>query len=174
MGKKKPIVGIIVSKDEDFSEWYSELLYKAKLADIRYNVKGFVCYRSWATITIKKMYDKYEDELERRGHLPIVMPSLIPESNFHLESDHVEGFAPEVFWVTEAGSDGKKFEEKYALRPTSETAFYKMYSYWIQTYRDLPFKRYQSCQVWRYEGKMTRPFFRGREFHWIEAHNVFA
>ena len=173
MAKDEDIKGITVKKSEDFSEWYSQLVQKAELADLRYNIKGFVCYRPWSVITIKKMYKKYEDLLEKNGHLPLIMPSLIPESNFHLESEHVEGFTPEVFWVTEAG-DGKKFEERLALRPTSETALYKMYSYWVRSYKDLPFKRYQSCQVWRYEGKATRPFFRAREFHWIEAHNVFA
>ncbi len=176
MAKKKneaPLTGITVSKEEDFSAWYTELINKAELADIRYNIKGFVVYREWATITIKKMYAKYEEILERNGHLPLIMPSLIPESNFLLESEHVEGFAPEVFWVTEAGSSGK-LNEKLALRPTSETALYKMYALWIRSYKDLPFKRYLSCQVWRYEGKMTRPFFRGREFHWIEAHDVFT
>ncbi|TKJ19788.1 MAG: proline--tRNA ligase [Promethearchaeota archaeon Loki_b32] len=176
MAKKKkeaPITGITVSKEEDFSAWYTELINKAELADIRYNVKGFVVYREWATITIKKMYAKYEELLEKNGHLPLIMPSLIPESNFLLESQHVEGFAPEVFWVTEAGSSGE-LTERLALRPTSETALYKMYPLWIRSYKDLPFKRYLSCQVWRYETKMTRPFFRGREFHWIESHNVFS
>jgi prolyl-tRNA synthetase len=168
-----PLTGITVKKEEDFSAWYTEILTKAELADIRYNVKGFVVYREWATITIKKMYAKYEALLEKNGHLPLTMPSLIPESNFHLEAQHVEGFTPEVFWVTEAGSSGK-LTERLALRPTSETALYKMYPYWIHSYKDLPFKRYLSCQVWRYETKMTRPFFRGREFHWIEAHNVYA
>ena len=176
MAKKKneaPLTGITVSKEEDFSAWYTELITKAELADIRYNIKGFVVYREWATITIRKMYKKTEDLLEEKGHLPLTMPSLIPESNFLLEAEHVEGFAPELFWVTEAGSSGK-LSERLALRPTSETALYKMYSMWIRSYKDLPYKRYLSCQVWRYEGKMTRPFFRGREFHWIEAHNVFA
>ncbi|MFX1288262.1 MAG: proline--tRNA ligase [Promethearchaeota archaeon] len=176
MAKKKkeaPLSGITVSKEEDFSGWYTELINKAELADIRYNIKGFVVYREWATITIRKMYRKTEDLLEKKGHLPLIMPSLIPESNFLLEADHVEGFTPEVFWVTEAGSSGK-LTERLALRPTSETALYKMYSMWLRSYKDLPFKRYLSCQVWRYEGKMTRPFFRGREFHWIESHNVFA
>ncbi len=176
MAKKKkevPLTGITVSKEEDFSGWYTELINKAELADIRYNIKGFVVYREWATITIRKMYRKYEDLLEKKGHLPLTMPSLIPESNFKLEAAHVEGFAPEVFWVTEAGSSGK-LSERLALRPTSETALYKMYAMWIRSYKDLPYKRYLSCQVWRYEGKMTRPFFRGREFHWIESHNVFA
>ncbi|MCC7574389.1 proline--tRNA ligase [Candidatus Woesearchaeota archaeon] len=166
--------GISVSKDENFSEWYTELIQKAELADMRYNVKGFICYMPWSTISIKEMYKKYESALEKTGHLPLVMPSVIPESNFLLEAEHVEGFAPEVFWVTETG-DGQKLQEKLALRPTSETALYKMYSYWVRSYNDLPFKRYQSCQVWRAEAtKATRPFFRAREFHWIEAHNVFA
>jgi len=176
MAKKKkeaPITGITVSKEEDFSAWYTELINKAELADIRYNIKGFVVYREWATLTIRKMYKKTEDLLEKKGHLPLTMPSLIPESNLLIETQHVEGFAPEVFWVTEAGSSGK-LSERMALRPTSETALYPMYSLWIRSYKDLPFKRYLSCQVWRYEGKMTRPFFRGREFHWIESHNVFA
>ncbi|MHA1376045.1 MAG: proline--tRNA ligase [Promethearchaeota archaeon] len=176
MAKKKkeaPLTGITVSKEDDFSGWYTELINKAELADIRYNIKGFVVYREWATMTIRKMYKKTEDLLEKKGHLPLTMPSLIPESNFLLEADHVKGFAPEVFWVTEAGTSGK-LSERLALRPTSETALYKMYSMWIRSYKDLPYKRYLSCQVWRYEGKMTRPFFRGREFHWIESHNVFA
>ena len=171
--KDAPIIGITVSKEEDFSAWYTEIINKAELADIRYNVKGFVVYREWATITIKKMYAKYEKCMEDHGHMPLTMPSLIPESNFLLEAEHVEGFTPEVFWVTEAGSSGE-LTERLALRPTSETALYKMYSLWIRSYKDLPYKRYQSCQIWRYEGKMTRPFFRGREFHWIEGHDVFA
>ena len=164
--------GITVKKSEDFNEWYNQLVQKAELADLRYNVKGFVCYQPWSTITIKKMYKIYEDILERKGHLPLTMPSLIPEKNFEIEATHVEGFAPDVFWVTHFGNT--KMEEKLALRPTSETALYQMYSYWVRSYRDLPFKRYQSCQVWRAEAtKATKPFFRGREFHWIEAHNVF-
>lgn len=173
MDKKKFTKGIVHKKEEDFSEWYTELVSRAELADLRYNIKGFVCYMPWAVISIKRMYEAYEKTLERKGHLPLIMPSLIPESNFNLESAHVKGFTPQVFWVTEAGN-GERMEERLALRPTSETALYKMYSMWIRSYNDLPFKRYQSCQVWRYEGKSTRPFFRAREFHWIEAHNVFA
>jgi len=163
--------GITVKKSEDFSEWYSQLVQKAELADLRYNVKGFVVYMPSATITIRKMFNILENVLERKGHLPLTMPSVIPKSNFDIEASHVDGFSPEVFWVTHAGN--KKLEEKLALRPTSETAIYQMYSYWIRSYKDLPFKRYQNCQVWRAEGKATRPFFRAREFHWIEAHNVF-
>jgi prolyl-tRNA synthetase len=172
--KDAPLTGMTISKEKDFSGWYTELITKAEIADTRYNVKGFVIYREWATISIRKMYRMYEEALDAKGHLPLTMPSVIPESNFMLEADHVKGFAPEVFWVTEAGSGAEKFQERLALRPTSETALYPMYALWIRSYKDLPYKRYLSCQVWRYEGKATRPFFRAREFHWIEAHNVFA
>ena len=172
--KKETRKKVEIDKDEDFSGWFTELLVKAELADIRYGVKGFVVYRPWATMSIKRMYRKYEELLEENGHLPLTMPTVIPEHYFYKEADHVEGFAPEVFWVETAGSKGEKLEERLALRPTSETALYSMYSLWIRSYQDLPFKRYQSCQVFRYEGKATRPFFRAREFHWIEAHDVFA
>jgi len=164
--------GISVKKSEDFSRWYTELIQKAELADIRYNIKGFVPYRAWASISIKRMYEKYEKCLEKKGHLPLIMPTLIPERNFLLEADHVDGFSPQVFWVTHGGD--KKLEEKLALRPTSETALYQMYALWIRSYNDLPFKRYVSGQVFRYEGGDTRAFFRAREFHWIESHDVFA
>lgn len=175
MAKKddKADVGITVKKDADFSEWYTQLLNKAELVDIRYNIKGFTVYRHWATKSMKKMYRFMEDILESKGHEPLILPTLIPEKNFYLEATHVEGFTPEVFWVTESGA-GEKMEERLALRPTSETAFYQMYSLWIRSHRDLPFKRYQSCSVFRCEGKATRPLFRAREFHWIEAHNAFA
>ncbi|MBN2149868.1 MAG: proline--tRNA ligase [Candidatus Lokiarchaeota archaeon] len=172
--KAKPMSAITVKKSEDFSDYFTQLVEKAELADIRYGVKGFVCYMPWAVMTIKKMYAKYEQLLEANGHLPLIMPTVIPKSFFEKESDHVKGFAPEVFWVTEAGGNHEKLEEPLALRPTSETALYSMYSMWIRSYQDLPFKRYQSCQVFRYEGRSTRPFFRAREFHWIEAHDVFA
>ena len=162
-----------IDKNRDFNSWYNEIVDKAELADIRYNVKGFVVFRPWSVIAMKAMYDIWEKELERRGHLPALFPAVIPESNFLTEKEHVEGFAPEVFWITEHGS-GEKFEEKLGLRPTSETAMYKMYSMWIRSYNDLPLKVYQSCQVWRHETKATKPFIRSREFHWIEAHDVFA
>lgn len=172
MAKEKKF-GITVKKEEDFSEWYTQITNKAELVDLRYNLKGFPVLRPWCVRTMKKMYKLFEDVLERKGHDPLIMPALIPERNFHLEAKHVEGFTPEVFWVTEHGA-GEKFEERLAMRPTSETVFYQMFSKWIRSYNDLPLKTYQSCQVWRYEGKATRPFLRTREFHWIEAHDAFA
>ena len=163
----------LMHKKAQFSEWFSELIAAAELADLRYNVKGFLVHRPWSVIAMKEMYRLYEQELERKGHSPVWFPAVIPQSNFQLEAEHVKGFAPEVFWVTESG-EGKKLEEKIALRPTSETAMYKMYALWIRSYRDLPLKHYQSCQVWRHETKATRPFIRGREFYWIETHCAFA
>jgi prolyl-tRNA synthetase len=162
-----------ISKQENFSEWFTKIVQIAELADMRYNVKGFLVYRPWSTIAIKRMFDIYEQELDKFGHSPVIFPSVIPESNFQIEADHVEGFAPEVFWITSAGSSGK-LEERLALRPTSETAMYPLYAYWVRSWRDLPLKLYQSGKVWRYEGKSTRPFIRGREFIWIESHNVFT
>lgn len=172
MSKKQNIVGITVKKDEDFSEWFTQLMRKAELADIRNNLKGFPVYMPWAVKSIRKITRMWEEELELRNHEPLLLPVVIPEANFHKEADHVEGFSPDVFWVTHGGE--KEFEERLALRPTSETALYEMYGKWIQTYRDLPFKRYQSVSVYRHETKMTRPFMRTRELHWSEAHNVFA
>jgi prolyl-tRNA synthetase len=164
--------GITVKKSENFSEWYTQVIQKAELADIRYNVKGFLVHLPWAVKIMKLMYEFLEKELEKFGHEPVWFPSVIPESFLKKEKEHAE-FSAEVFWVTEGGSNYEKLEERLALRPTSETAMYTMFSIWIRSWRDLPLKTYQNCQVWRYES-YTRPFIRGREFYWIEAHNVFA
>jgi prolyl-tRNA synthetase len=163
--------GMTIPKSR-FSEWFSEIIAKAELADMRHNVKGFLVHRPWSVLAMENMYAFYEREMKRTGHKPVWFPAVIPESNFTKEAEHVEGFVPEVFWVTHAG--GRKLEERMALRPTSETAMYQMYSIWIRSWRDLPLKLYQKCQVWRYETKATRPFIRGREFYWLEGHDVFA
>ncbi len=165
------IIGITVKKSENFSEWFTQVVAKAGLADQRYNVQGFIVHMPWAMRIIREIYRLFEKELERTGHEPVLFPLVIPEENFEKEKEHVEGFRPEVFWVTEAGDD--KLERRLALRPTSETAFYQMYALWITSWRDLPLKLYQSVSVYRYE-KTTRPFIRGREFLWIEAHDAFA
>ena len=160
------------NKKSDFSEWYTEITKEAGLCDLRYNVKGFVVFMPWSVISMKRMYLVYERELERTGHRPAWFPALIPESNFHKESQHVQGFIPQVFWVETAGDN--RLEERLAMRPTSETAMYQMYSLWIQGKADLPLKIYHPSQVWRYETKATRPFIRSREFYWIESHDAFA
>ncbi|MFH1978049.1 MAG: proline--tRNA ligase [Candidatus Aenigmatarchaeota archaeon] len=167
---KEEGVGLKYPKS-NFSEWYNELLMKAELADLRYNAKGFLVHRPTAVLTMREMYKLYEAALERKGHQPVLFPAVIPEENFLKEAEHVKGFQPEVFWITVG--EGKD-KERLALRPTSETAMYRMYSLWIRSWRDLPLKLYQSVQVWRCDTKATRPFIRGREFYWLEAHDVFA
>ncbi|NWF96095.1 MAG: proline--tRNA ligase [Candidatus Thorarchaeota archaeon] len=162
-----------ISKEEDFPNWYSEICRVAELADIRYGVKGFTPFMPWSVMTMEIMFDLLESVLQRKGHQPMIFPTVIPESNLTKEAEHVEGFTPQVFWISEIGT-GEKLEERLALRPTSETAIYPMYSLWIRSWRDLPLKRYQRCSVFRSEVKSTRPFLRGREFLWIESHNVFA
>jgi prolyl-tRNA synthetase len=157
---------------ENFSDWYNSIMKEAELCDLRYNLKGFTVIQPNAADVMGRMYRIYEDALEKRGHRKAYFPSLIHEKNLQTEKEHVEGFAPEVFWVTEAGKN--KLEERMLMRPTSETAIYPMYALWINGKSDLPLKIYQSCQVWRYETKATKPFIRTREFHWIEAHDVFA
>ena len=164
--------GLTVKKSENFSEWYSEVVQKAELADLRFNVKGFLVFQPWSVLAMEKMYDIMERVLRKKGHNPYWFPTVIPESNFKKEASHVQGFTPEVFWITHGGD--KELEERLALRPTSETAFYPMFALWIRSYKDLPFKTYQRAQVFRHESKATRPFLRSREFHWIETHCAFA
>jgi len=164
------LLGITVKKSGNFSEWFTQVILRADLIDIRYNVQGFIVHKPWSMRIIREIYKLFEKELEKTGHEPVLFPLVIPEENFEKEKEHVEGFKPEVFWITEAGDE--KLERRLALRPTSETAFYSMYSLWIQSWRDLPLKLYQSVSVYRYE-KHTRPFIRGREFLWIEAHDAF-
>ena len=167
------MLGMTIKKEENFSEWYTQVIQKAELADIRYNVKGFIVFQPWSVLSMEKMYKFLENALQRKGHKPYWFPTVIPEKNFRLESSHIEGFTPEVFWITSHGKNDP-IEEKLALRPTSETAFYQMFSLWIRSYKDLPFKTYQRAQVFRYETKATRPFLRSREFHWIETHCAHA
>ncbi len=161
-----------IKKEADFSSWYDEVLQEAELVDIRYGVKGFIIYRPNIMRIINQVYELYDKELEKTDHSPCQFPVVIPLSYFKKESVHVKGFEDEVFWVTKAGSH--ELEEPMILRPTSETAIYPMYSLWIRTYRDLPIKYYQTGSVYRYETRATRPLLRGREFLWIETHNVYS
>ena len=161
-----------IDKDKNPSEWYTEIIKTAELADIRYGVKGFLVFQPWSVEAMEQMFFYLEKDLKKRGHKKYWYPTLIPEKNFYLEAKHVEGFTPDVFWVEKAGTT--ELEERLALRPTSETAFYSMFSMWIRSYKDLPFLSYQRANVFRYETKATRPFLRSREFYWIETHNAFA
>jgi len=172
MSSKKLEERITASKEENFSEWFTQVVQKCELADVRYNVKGFLVFQPWSVLAMEKMYKFLEENLQKKGHKPYFFPTLIPEENLKKESSHIVGFTPEVFWVTHGGE--KKFDERLALRPTSETAMYQMFSLWIRSYKDLPFKIYQRANVFRYETKATRPFLRSREFYWVERHSAHA
>ncbi|MBU0958845.1 MAG: proline--tRNA ligase [Nanoarchaeota archaeon] len=165
--QKKSTKGLTIEK-ENFSEWYSQVIEKAEITDIRNNLKGFIVIRPWGAMILENMYALYEKEMKARGHKPSFFPTLIPEKNFKKEASHVEGFSPNVFWLEKV-----KGEDKLALRPTSETSMYEMYSIWIRSWRDLPLKMYQRANVFRLETKATRPLIRAREFMWIEGHDCF-
>ncbi len=157
---------------KNFSKWYDYVIYNADLVDIRYGVKGTIVYKPKAMEIIDSLYSLFESKLKERGHKKYLFPLFINYESFKKEAEHIKGFEEEVFIVNRAG--GKELEEPLIIRPTSETAFYPMFSIWIKSYRDLPMKTYQSVAVYRYETKATRPLFRGREFLWIETHNVFS
>ncbi|MEW6528625.1 MAG: proline--tRNA ligase [Candidatus Micrarchaeota archaeon] len=161
-----------IDKDNNFSDWYNTILKEAELCDLRYNIKGFIVVMPWAMKSIDIIYKNYDEELEKTGHSSAFFPALVHEKSFGAEKEHVKGFIPEVFWITEVGD--KKLEERYALKPTGEACIYPMYALWVNGISDLPIKIYQKGCVWRHETKATKPFIRGREFLWIETHNVFA
>ncbi len=163
--------GITVKKSQDFSEWFTQVTQKAELADMRYGVQGFIVHMPWAVWIARKIYEYLEAEVEADAHQPVLFPTAIPEENLKREEEHA-GFVPEVFWITHAGTE--KLDRKLALRPTGETQIYPLYSLWIRSFKDLPFKRYQSrITVFRNE-MQTRPFLRGREFMFFETHDAFA
>ena len=165
---KNDFVKEITNIEDDFAQWYTDIVRKAELADYT-PVKGFIAIRPYG-YAIWENIQKYADEkFKEHGVENLSMPVLIPESLLNKEKDHVEGFAPEVAWVTMGG--GNKLEEKLCIRPTSETIFDTMYSKWLSSWRDLPYKYNQWCNVVRWE-KETRPFLRSREFLWQEGHTI--
>ena len=168
MSDDKNFVKEITNIEEDFAKWYTDIVLKAELADYT-DVKGFITIRPYG-YAIWENIQKYADEkFKKHGVKNIAMPVLIPESLLQKEKDHVEGFAPEVAWVTMGG--GEELEERLCVRPTSETIFSTMYSKWLSSWRDLPYKYNQWCNVVRWE-KETRPFLRSREFLWQEGHTI--
>ena len=155
---------------ESFSEWYDNVLLEAKIADDRYPVKGFTVYTGWGFSVAKRIIAMLEEGLEANGNEPMQFPVVIPEDSFQKEEDHIEGFAGEVFWITHAGEN--VLDRRLLLRPTSETAIYPMFKLWLRSHQDLPIKMHQTCNVYRYETKATRPLYRGREFLWNEGHTA--
>ena len=168
MKDDKKFVKEITNIDEDFAQWYTDIVLKAELADYT-DIKGFVAIRPYG-YAVWENIQNYADKLfKETGVKNTSFPVLIPENLLKKEAAHVEGFAPEVAWVTEAG--GEKLEERLCVRPTSETIITTMYSKWLNSWRDLPFVYNQWCSVLRWE-KETRPFLRSREFLWQEGHTI--
>jgi prolyl-tRNA synthetase len=155
---------------EYYSEWYDNVLLEAKIVDDRYPVKGFSVYTGWGMSIVKRIISMLEEKLEENGNEPMQFPVVIPEDSFQKEEDHIEGFGAEVFWITHAGNN--ILDRRLLLRPTSETAIYPMFKLWIRSHQDLPVKMHQTCNVYRYETKATRPLYRGREFLWNEGHTA--
>ena len=170
MAEQKKLVAEITSMDEDFTQWYTDVVIKAGL--IAYsNVKGFMVYKP-AGYAIWEAVQKHLDaRFKATGVENVYLPLIIPENLLSKESDLVEGFAPEVAWVTHGGQE--ELQERMCVRPTSETLFSDFYKDEIQSYRDLPMVYNQWCSVVRWE-KETRPFLRSREFMWQEGHTVHA
>ncbi len=167
----KNILGITVSKDKDFSEWYNEAVLKAGLADFA-EVKGFMVIKPYGYAIWEKIQEYFNNEIKKLGHRNAYFPAVIPDKFFEKEKEHVEGFSPEVFWIERAGDT--KLNEKLALRPTSETIIYDSYSKWIRSWRDLPVLLNCWNSVFRAETKMTKLFLRTREFLWQEGHTCHA
>ena len=167
MGKED--VGITVSKNEDFSEWYTQVVLKAKLADYA-PVKGLIVLRPDGYSIWESLRSTFDRKFSKNGIRNGFLPILIPESLLGKEQKHFAGFNPEVFWVTHSGTN--KIGDRLALRPTSETLAYTLYSKWIQSWRDLPLKINFWNTALRAEIKATKPFLRTSEFLWQEGHTV--
>ena len=164
-------VGITVSKNEDFSEWYTQIIIKAELADYA-PVKGLIVLRPDGYSIWESIKESLDKKLKETGHRNGFLPILIPESLLGKEKEHFEGFNPEVFWVTHSGES--EIGDRLALRPTSETLAYSLYSKWIKSWRDLPLKINFWNTALRAEIEGTKPFIRTSEFLWQEGHTVHA
>ncbi len=160
----------ITKRDEDFAKWYTDVVRAAKLADYT-SVKGCIAIEPNGYAIWEKIQSIMDKKFKELGHVNVQMPLLIPENLFNQEKELIEGFAPELVWVTEVGD--KKLDERFAIRSTSETVFCDYYKKHITSYKDLPKLYNQWCNVFRYE-KETRPFLRSREFLWQEGHTVHA
>ncbi len=170
MAKDKKLVEAITSMEEDFAQWYTDVVIKAELIDYS-SVKGCMIIKPAGYA----IWENIQNELDRRfketGVENVYMPMFIPEGLLQKEKDHVEGFAPEVAWVTHGGLN--PLQERLCVRPTSETLFCDFYANEVESYRDLPKLYNQWCSVVRWE-KETRPFLRSREFLWQEGHTAHA
>ncbi|MDR1891543.1 MAG: proline--tRNA ligase [Oscillospiraceae bacterium] len=167
MSEKKQVEAI-TAMDEDFARWYTDVVKKAELADYS-SVRGCMIIRPYGYAVWENVQRDLDARFKATGHENVMMPLFIPEGLLQKEKDHVEGFAPEVAWVTHGGSE--ELAERLCVRPTSETLFCEHYAHVVQSYRDLPKLYNQWCSVVRWE-KTTRPFLRTTEFLWQEGHTM--
>lgn len=170
MANQDKMVKDITAMDTDFAKWYTDVVIKAELIDYS-SVRGCMVIRPYGYAIWENIQNIMDGMFKKTGHENVYMPMFIPESLLEKEKDHVEGFAPEVAWVTHGGNE--KLEERLCVRPTSETLFCEHYKNIIHSYRDLPKLYNQWCSVVRWE-KTTRPFLRSREFLWQEGHTIHA
>ena len=158
----------ITNIEEDFAKWYTDIVRKTDLADYT-DTKGCIAIKPYGYAIWENIQKVADEKFKETGITNLYMPVLIPESMLNKEKEHVEGFAPEVAWVTYGGNE--KLDERLCIRPTSETMMSTMYAKWVKSWRDLPILGNQWCNVLRWE-KETRPFLRSREFLWQEGHTV--
>ena len=170
MAKEKKMVEAITSMDEDFAQWYTDIVKKAELSDYS-SVKGCMIIKPAGYAIWENIRNELDKRFKATGVENVYLPMFIPESLLEKEKDHVEGFAPEVAWVTQGGLE--PLQERMCVRPTSETLFCDFYAHDVHSYRDLPRVYNQWCSVVRWE-KTTRPFLRSREFLWQEGHTAHA
>ena len=162
-------VGVTVKKSVDFSDWYTQCVIKSGIADYSPG-KGFIILRPYGYAIWENIKEILDDQFKKTGHKNGFLPVLIPESLLTVEKNHFEGFMPEVYWVTKSGNND--LGEKLAVRPTSETLAYSMFSKWISSYRDLPLKLNFWNSALRAEIKSTKPLIRNSEFLWQEGHTA--
>lgn len=171
MGKKnKQFVEKITAMEDDFAQWYTDVVKQAELVDYG-SVRGTMIIKPYGYAIWERIRDELDRQIKETGHSNVSFPLFIPESLLEKEKDHVEGFAPEVAWVTQGGEE--ELGERLAVRPTSEVLFCEYYAKNIHSYRDLPMLYNQWANVVRWE-KTTRPFLRSLEFHWQEGHTAHA
>ncbi|PIC40653.1 hypothetical protein B9Z55_011926 [Caenorhabditis nigoni] len=170
-GKKQTLLGVGTKKDENYSEWYSEVITKAEMIEY-YDVSGCYVLRPWSFAVWEAIQAWFDSGIKKLGVKNCYFPMFVSNAALEREKTHIADFAPEVAWVTRAGQS--EMAEPIAIRPTSETVMYPSYKKWVQSHRDLPIKLNQWCNVVRWEFKHPTPFLRTREFLWQEGHTAFA
>src|SRR3989339_489121 len=171
MEQKEEQTGLTVKKSDDFNEWYNQVVLKADMIDYSL-VSGCIVFKPNSYAIWEKIQKAFNDKITKSGHKNCYFPMFIPESLLKKEAEHIEGFSPEVAWVTKAGDS--ELSERLAIRPTSETIMYESYAKWVRSWRDLPLLLNQWNSVVRWEFKHAKPFLRTREFLWQEGHTVHA